>query len=298
MGYFFALFSPFLDSILNYVDKFLLSKYDISPTILALYSGIFAFLSGIVVYIFIGLRPIDMQSAFIIIISGFLSFFILSTYFKALTYDEASRVASLFQLGRVMSLALGFVFLGEILTSKQYLGSFFIIISGVLLTVRRLKSGIFHINKSFWYMVLSCTIIAVSALLFKIGASEVGFWEAIPYEGIGNGLASLVVAVSTNSLSKLRHPGKIVPKRVFLYLSLSEMIYKTSRLSFYFAVILLPLSITSLLQGFQPVFLLIESLILTLWFPEVLREVVTERTIALKLIAVVGIFIGLYLIFL
>lgn len=130
MGYLVAFIPPFLDSIAVYVDKILLSKFDINSTIITIYSGFFAFLTGIVVLLFTGFLPVDIKSASIIFLSGFLGIFYLFAYFKALTYDEGSRVGILFQFIPVMVLALSFIFLGERLLLKQYIGAFIIISAG------------------------------------------------------------------------------------------------------------------------------------------------------------------------
>ncbi len=298
MGYFFALFSPFLDSINNYIDKFLLSKYEVSTTILAIYSGLFAFVTGTLVFLFMGFHSIDIQTAGIIIISGFLSVFILLTYFQALTHDEASRVASLFQLIPVFVIILSFLFLQERFLPKQYIGCLFIIIGGFLFSVRRKKDSIIHINKAFWWMVISSLLFAIVSILFKIGAKEVGFWQAIPYEGLGNFFAALAIVFYGKNRKRLQKETKQMPKKVFFYLSVSEFIYRVSRYAFYYALFLLPASLVSVFQGFQPLFLLIEGITLSLWLPKIIKELVSAKTIGIKLTATLGIFIGLYLIFL
>lgn len=298
MGYIFALIPPFLDSIINYLDKFLLSKYNISPTALTIYSGFFALLSGIIVLLFTGLHTTDLKTTLIITASGFMGVLILSAYFKALTLDEASRVASLFQLNPVLVLPLGAVILGEELLFKQYIGGFLIIASGFILSMQKLQGRVFKINKAFWYMLLASFFSAMVYISFKLGVKELGFWPAISYEGAGSGLASLCMLLYGNNLKNLKREIKGISKKVFVYLTISEIIYRTSRLSFYFALSLIPAALVAVLQGFQPIFLLIEGVILSLWFPHIIKEVITKGTVGIKVISVIGIFIGLYLIFL
>ena len=298
MGYIFALIPPFLDSVINYLDKFLLSKYNISPTAITIYSGFFALGSGIVVFLLTGLHLADLKTALILTTSGFMGVFILLSYFKALTLGEASRVASLFQFNPILVLLLGAVILGESLLLKQYIGSFLIIVSGFMLSIQKLQGGVVKINKAFWYMVLASFFSAMVYISFKLGVKELGVWPAIPYEGLGSGLASLCILLYGNNLKNLKKEMKKISKKVFVYLTISEAIYRSSRLSFYFALSLIPAAIVALLQGFQPLFLLIEGIVLSLWFPYIIKEVVTKKTLSLKILAVFGIIFGLYLIFL
>ncbi len=297
MGYIFALIPPFLDSVINFLDKFILSKYKISSTVLAVYSGIFAFITGLIVILFTGFFPTNLLTTIVLIASGFFGLFILVTYFKALMFDEASRVASLFQFVPVFVLVLSFLFLHEALMLKQYIGCGVIIIAGFLFSARKGNYSWIKVNKAFWYMILASMLSAFVYVLFKIGVTQIGFWQAIPYEGFGNLLGAVCVILYGNNRKKLRLETKEISKKIFVYLSISESVYRLSRLSFYFALLLIPASIVSVLQGFQPLFLLIEGIILSVWFPKVLKEVVNKKTVKIKLFAVAGVFLGLYLIF-
>lgn len=298
MGYIFSLIPPFFDSVINYLDKFLLSKYNIGSTAITIYSGFFALFSGVIVLMLTGFHITDLKTTLIITASGFMGVFILLAYFKALTLDEASRVASLFQLVPVLVLLLGAVLLGEKFIFKQYMGSFLIIASGFMLSIQKLHIRIIKINKAFWYMLLASFFSAMVYISFKLGVKELGFWPAIPYEGLGSGLASLCILLYGKNLKNLKEEMKKISKKVFVYLTISEVIYRSSRFSFYFALSLIPATIVAVLQGFQPFFLLIEGIILSLWFPHIIKEIITKQTVSIKLASIIGIFIGLSLIFL
>jgi drug/metabolite transporter (DMT)-like permease len=298
MPYAIALIPPFLDSIAVYLDKFLLSKFDINSTIITIYSGFFAFLAGLIVLLFTGYSPVDTKSAFIIFLSGFLGIFYLFAYFKALTHDEGSRVGALFQFIPVIVLLLSFLFLGETLLPKQYLGALFIIAAGFLLSIQKLKTGFFRVNKSFWFMLLACFFSASVYVLFKLGVKEIGFWGSLPYEGFGSLVATLCILLYGKNFILLKNTKNIFTKQIVGYMTIVEFLARISRYILFYALTLIPASIASVLMGFQPLFLLILGVILSLWFPHVIKEVITKKTIGLKLGATLGIFVGLYFIFL
>lgn len=297
MGYLFALFPSFLDSIAVFLDKYLLSKYDIDSTTLTIYSGFFAFVIGIVVWVLNGFTLVDTKSALIITLTGVIGLFYLFSYFKALTYDEASRVGSLFQFVPVMVIILSFLFLGESLRLTQYIGSAFIIGSGFLLSLKKLDSGIFNVNKAFLFMLLSSTLSALVYVLFRLGVKDVGFWNVLPYEGLGGGIAALMIVCYKDNFKKIKKSVNTMTKTVFVYLTLIEAISRMARLSLFFALTLIASPIVSVLQGFQPLVLLIMGVVISVWFPKELKEVINIQTISLKFVAVIGIFYGLYLIF-
>ena len=298
MGYSIALIPPFLDSIAVYVDKFLLSKFDINSTIITIYSGFFAFLTGLIILIFTGYSPVDTKSAAIIFLSGFLGIFYLFAYFKALTYDEGSRVGALFQFIPVMVLILSFLLLGEKLLFKQYVGASFIIAAGFLLSIQRLETGIFRVNKAFWFMLLACFFSASVYVLFKLGVKEIGFWGSLPYEGFGSLAATLCILAYGKNFALLKDTKKVFTKKIVGYMTIVEFLARVSRYILFYALTLIPASIASVLMGFQPLFLLLLGVGLSVWFPHIIKEVVTKKTIGLKLGATAGIFVGLYFIFL
>jgi len=298
MGYFIALIPPFLDSIAVYLDKFLLSKFDINSTIITIYAGFFALVTGLIVLLFTGFSPVDPKSASIIFLSGFLGIFYLFAYFKALTYDEGSRVGALFQFIPVMVLILSFIFLGEKLLFKQYIGAFIIIIAGFLLSIQKLETGIFRVNKAFWFMLLACFFSACVYVLFKLGVEELGFWESLPYESFGSFFATVCILAYGNNFKLLKNTKKVFNKKVVTYMTIVEFLARVSRYILFYALTLIPASIASVLMGFQPLALLIIGIVLSLWFPHLIKEIVTKKTVGLKLGATLGVFIGLYFIFL
>lgn len=298
MGYIIALIPPFLDSTAVYLDKFLLSKFRVSSTIITVYAGFFALVTGLIVLLFTGFSPVDTKSATILFLSGFLGIFYLFAYFKALTYDEGSRVGALFQFIPVIVLILGAIFLGESLSLTQYIGAFFIITAGFLLSVQKLETGLFKINKSLWFMALASFFSASVYILFKLGVKEVGFWGSLPYEGFGSFFATLCILAYGKNFKLLRKTKKILNKKVFMYMTIVEFLARISRYILFYALTLVPASIASILMGFQPLFLLVIGIVLSLWFPHIVDEVITKKTIGLKLAAVSGIFIGILLIFL
>lgn len=298
MVYIFALLPAVLDSVVVFFDKIVLSKYEIDSTALSIYAGILAFLIGNIVFFFSGLHLINQRSAFIIITSGFIGVYMMLIYFKALTFDEASRVGSLFQLVPVFVFLLSFIFLKEKLQFKEYLGAFLIVMSGLMLSLRKPTLGFFSINRAFFYMLLASLMSTSIYVLFKVGVKNIGFWEALPYEGVGAGLAAISITLYKGNFQRLKKSATRTSKKLFILLTLSEITYRLSRFSFFFALFFIPASIVSILQGLQPLYLVIIGILLSVKYPKLLEEVINKKTLKIKLIAVTGLFMGIFLLFL
>lgn len=297
MGIFFSILSPAIFGIGNYIDKFLLEKHNISPIVITIYGGAAAFIAGVVVLLLTGFHPIDIKSLLIILFSGFLTSIYLLPYYKALSIDETSRIIPLFQFYPIFVLILSFIFLREELSITQYVGSALIIGAGFLLSIEKLEGDIFRLRKSFFYVMISSLLFAMAQVLYKFGVEEIPFWNTLPYEGFGIALGSISILLYSNNLKKFRNETKLFKKRVFIFLGINECFYILARYTGYFSISLISVGIVSVLAGLQPLFVLIYGIILSLWFPHILKEVINKKTLTLKIFSIIVIIIGTYFIF-
>ena len=188
--------------------------------------------------------------------------------------------------------------MGEKLNTKQYIGCIGIIASSFFLSLKKPDIKILKLRPTFWYMLLSSFLFAFSIILYKFGVQEIPFWNTLPYEGLGMALGALSILLYKNNGKIFLHETKKFPKKIFAWMSINEGVFVLSRYTTYFALSLVAASIVNVLSGFQPLFVLIYGIILSLWFPHVIKEVITKQTVGIKVASIVGIFIGVSLIFL
>jgi drug/metabolite transporter (DMT)-like permease len=297
MGILFSILSPAIFAMTNYIDKFLLEKHNISSTVITIYGGIFAFFTGLIILFATGFYPIDTKSLLIILSSGFLTSIYLLPYYKALSIDETSNVIPLYQFYPVFVLILSFIFFKEGFSIAQYIGSALIVGAGFILSAENLGGKIFKLRKSFFYIIISSILFAIAQVLYKFGVTQIPFWNTLPYEGFGIALGALAITVYKNNFKKFKKETNKFKKRIFLLMSINELVYVLARYAGYFAISLISVGIVSILGSFQPLFVLIFGIILSVWFPYIIKEVVTRKTIGLKLAAIIIIIIGSYFIF-
>src|SRR3989338_5831656 len=282
MGIFFSILSPAIFGINNCIDKFLLQKHNISPVVISIYGGVFAFIFGLILLVVTGFFPIDVKSLLIIVTSGFLTTIYLLPYYKALFLDEASNVIPLFQFCPIFVLVMSFIFLHESLSIMQYIGCIIIILAGFLLSVDKLSGKIFKLRKSFFYMLLSSFLIASALVLYKFSVQTIPFWNTLPYEGFGIALGGLAIFLFKNNKKAFLEETRGFKKRVFVFMTINEIVYIISRYTGYFAISLISVGIVSILSGFQPLFVLLYGIILSLWFPKIMKETINKRVLFQK----------------
>jgi len=295
LGVIFAILSPAVYSIVNYFDKFFLVRFKLEPVIIAIFSGFIALCTSILLVFIFGLHFFSFTVTVAIIISGLLTELYILPYFKALSLEDASSVIPLMQFVPLFILIGDYFILGEKLTVYQYIGAGLIIASGIVLSLERSKTYFFKPRKAFWYMLIACIIIALALLFFKFGVGIQNFWYILPYEGLGIffGAVGLLLFPQYNRLF-VTHIKKI-PKNAFGLMVMNEALFITARYCSFYALSLVSASIVGALSGTQPLFVLLYGIILSVWFPFILKEVITKETIVLKLISIVVLFIGVIL---
>lgn len=297
MGIIFAILSPAIFAVSSYIDKFLLEKHNISPTVITIYGGLFAFAAGGIVLLLTGFYPIDLKSLLIILSSGFLTSIYLLPYYKALQTNETSLVISLLYLYPVFVLLLGYLLLGESLSTRQYIGSFMMILAGYLLSIEKTEGKLFRLKESVLFVFLSAFLFACAQVLYKFGVSEVPFWNTLPYEGFGIALGALSILLYKKNTEIFKKGSDRLKKKVFLFIGINEFVYILARYTGYFAISLIPVGLVSVLGSLESLFVLAYGIILSLYFPHILREAVIKKTLGLKFISILMIVIGSYFIF-
>ena len=168
-----------LFSLGAHVDKYLLSKYfrGAAPGSLILFSALFGL---VMLPVFAAIRPavlsISTTHALVLLAGGFLNItgVVLSLY--AMQEDEASVVATLFQMIPVFNYALAWAVLGETLSATQVAAAL-LVMAGAVAVSLDLGSGKVRIKRSvFLRMALASLLLATNAVLFKAVALQEDFW--------------------------------------------------------------------------------------------------------------------------
>jgi uncharacterized membrane protein len=295
-----ALLAPLLWAITNFIDKYLISNhFKSSIGTLIVYSGLIGFPVSLLIVIFNpGVLFIAPLTAFLIILNGILFSFYLFPYFKALSKADASVVVPIFQSVAVFSYFLAFFVLGEVLSKLQLIGAGLVILGAIGISIK-FHSNKIHLTKDVLVLqLLASFIIALNTLLFKFFAAQVNFWAVSFWQYVGFTIFALFLLVFIKSYrEKFIQSFKINKGKILGLNSLNEAVNIGALIIFTFATLLAPLSLVWAINGFQPVFVFLIGLFLTLMFPHIIKEEINARIIIQKIIFMIIIFVGTYLIY-
>lgn len=297
--FFFALIGPFLYALTNQIDKVLLEKYFKEGGVgtLLLVSSL---LAGVALpFLFwadptaLSLKPVNML---VMVGVGISNFLVLFFYLLALKTEEASIVIVFYQLVPVFGLVLGYFLLGESISSMQFAAMMIIIFGATLISLEfDSDHGVSIRRRTIYLMSAASFFWALGSVLFKLVAIEERVWRTLFWEHLVLALIGVILFICVkryrdNFLVALR-----VNSSPILALNFTnETLYMLGNLVFGFAYMMAPISLVLLADSFQPIFVLLIGILLTVYFPRVLVEKIERNHIAHKLIAISITVVGAY----
>lgn len=292
---FFALGAPVSYAISNFIDRFLIEKRIRDNRALAILSGITGTVISLTILISLRFPAVPWRQAFIMLASGACGILGLIPYYRAIAMEDASRVVPLFQLSPVFTFILSALFLHEMLTGTQFLGFFLIVAGGLLLAAEKLQFRGFRLRKAYWYAVLTSLIFAFPNVLFKYVSLRQNFWITLAYDFLGAALAAFLLMLTPLMRRAIKSEWRNIKTNLGI-LGANEIIYAAGIVSGFYAINLASPSLVSALGRTQSVFVLIFGLVLSIWFPHIIKEDLRGRTVLLKLVAIALMFWGVWVI--
>lgn len=289
---FFSLGAPALYAVSNFFDKFLVEKRIRTLIVLPMLSGAVAFVLGAVIFAVRGFPLLPLPQALAVLAAGATATLALVPYYKAMLLDDPSRIIPLYESRPIFVLILAYIFLGEVLHENQLLAFLLILIGGIILSVEKIDQETFRLRKAVGWVLFASFIFSFPSILFKYVAIQQNFWDSLAYEFMGSGLGVLALLLFQRNRKAATEEGARVGANLWAILITNELIYAAGLVSAFYAVSLASPALVAVLGGTQPFFVLIFGLILSVWFPHVVKEDIRGSTIIQKVVAIAIIFAG------
>ena len=295
-----ALIAPFIWSIINHTDKYLISKYfkDGGVGALMIFVGVIAVPLGLaILYLYPNVLDIPSSDIFILILSGMLYNLAVLFFLFALEEEDASLVIPFWQLSPVFVYILGIFILGEQLTPIQTVGSIITLFGAALISVELGEDSKLKLRKrAVILMILSSVCIATENVIFKkASVGESFFWVSIFWNQVGMflfGLCCFLYKPYRKSFFEVLEENSVA----VIGLNILEQIGETIGVIVnYFAVLLAPAALITLVTySAQPLFVFLLGILLTILFPKFIKENISKRHLITKFVAILIMMIGVF----
>jgi drug/metabolite transporter (DMT)-like permease len=213
--------------------------------------------------------------------------------------EETSLVVPFFQSIPVFGFLFGYILLGETLSKTQLIGCSIVILGAIILSleINELKRLRFK-RKLFLVMISSSFFYAAYEALFKLGAIDDGFWVATFWQYFGLFIFGIIIfAASKRHRKDFIYLLKRHNWRLFSLNITNEGLTIVGNTAYNFALLLAPVALVMTTTGYQPVLVFIEAIIFTIFFPKLIKERVGWRHLLHKILAVLVVFIGTWILY-
>jgi drug/metabolite transporter (DMT)-like permease len=294
---FLAFSGPILWAISMHFDKYLVERFFKRTSVALLL--VFTTLTGLLVLPpILVFRPdvmmLERASVAIIMASGLLIMAATYLYLAALQTEEVSVVAPFFQASPLFAYGLGYVVLGETLTTAQILGGGLIVAGGLMLTVR-LGEAAFKLRTAV--LMLACAFaVSLTSLIFKIFAVRVDFWTTTFWTFVGQAIFGAVVLSISRYRQEFHTLLRNSLKPLLTINAVNELINLGATLGARYALVLAPLSLVQAITSTTPLFVFLFGIALTVFFPAIGREDLSTHELLRKGGAAILVFVGVTLI--
>ncbi len=298
MWIFFAFLAPALYGVAEIFDEYLsnrLFKKVTSVVFLALALN-FVF----VPILFLIQKPV-LPSAHLIwplIGIGLTNLLYMFPYYKSLKIEDTSIVSAFFSVGKIIIPIFAFVFIGEILSYREYIGIAVIIFGNVLLAFHT-KKGKIKLSKAFYLITLASTILAIDGILYKyLFEHGVNWSTAIGGQLLISGiLGCAFFLINPTTRKEIRSEREHFSKGSSIkYFFIEESFTFLAVGAEAFAISVAPLSVVKGIGMSIPIFILFYTLILKKYKPDIFREDTGRNAVIKKVFIFTLIIVGLILV--
>ena len=290
--FYLALLVPVIYAVINLIDDNLLQFVYKNPFLATAATGFFGAVPLISAF-FIDSHPLPIKLAMLSAAAGFLTIAYYFFYFKGLASDTPSVVVALFGLAPATIPFFAYFIVDEQLSALQILG-FIIVLSGSLgLAVTDVRR--FKFSKALFYMAIAVIFMDIVSIMTKYVYQRVDFYSAYLYFLVGMATAGLIflllnLAQNKQVLRELASSKSI--KRLLPIIVFVELLGMSAEFLLNFAISRGPVSLVKVIEGSQPMFVLLIALILYRFWPKYFREA-EEGNLARKFAMMIIIVIGL-----
>ncbi len=293
-----AFIAPLLYAIVNFIDKFLVTKVATSKSAW-MFFGFFSFIISLIIFICLTVSGysvfLPIENIGMLLLTGVFQVSWVYFYYKALEGGDASSVAPLFQFIGFFSYILGVIFLSEILALPKLVALGFILFGGALLSYNPKKKLAFR--KEAGYMLIATLIISLGLVFFKkstieiesfttIGISE--FFISSLWMYVGMGLTTVIVFFVAPSFRKeFKVMLKSNTRAVWKVYILAEVLNVLATLAVSYASLRIAVVSVTALKAVQGFYVLMIGIIGTKFLPKYIYEDLSGRSLIFKIVAIV-----------
>lgn len=291
---FIALTAHLLFALVFIIDKFILSKTVLEPTVYAFYVGLLG-ITALALFPF-GFGLLPLNQILISFLAGSLFVLAILFFYQAIQLSEISQIAPV--VGGavpIFTLFFSYFLLDEHLSKDQFIAFFLLIIGSLIMFWPRREKILTEasLNKRLIFSLLAAFFFASSYTLSKFIYLEQSFINGFIWMRVGGFLGAGLLLFYPNVRQAVFKASKKIRFKVGGLAVVSKGISALSFVLLNYAIALGSVTLVNALQGVQYAFLLIIAFFISKKFPQIIKEQISQSAMTAKAIAIFLIGLGL-----
>lgn len=292
-----ALLAPAIFTVVNFLDKIVVSKLVKDYRGMTIYGTITGFIVGTLFWIITGFHTLPLKDALIVISTGCLTIWGSQLYFKAVSLEEPSKLILFFQTTPIFTFLIAFLLIGERITFTQFFGFVIILLTVIWVSVEKGKDK-FQISEASLLIMLVNAMWALGGVLMKFAVSANSFSSILSYESWGLGIGGAILYLGFPQIRKAFHESfKNAGTKSLIVMFSNEIIFVIGKSLTFFAYTLGAASLVSVVGSTQVFFGILYGLLITKFAPKLLTEDEANGQLSKKIISATIMFVGLWLVY-
>ncbi len=281
---YFVLIAQGIWALTSLIDKIVISKGHIkNPLVYIVLNGA---MNVFLIFLlpFVGFQSLKFIDIMIALFYGATFSASVAIYYKAVEYDDISRIVVLLQFAPIFVLFLSFLFLGELLTLNHFIGFLFLLSASIIVSYKKVESS-FKLSKSFYLMLGSALLSAIAIVSAKHIFNVTSFWSGFLWLRFG-GFMALCVLVMPSVRNEFVKTFATAKSNIKALLLLKMVIDFSAFIFLNYAILKGPISLVSALgSSVLPLFVFILALFTSLYMPRIIKEEINKKSVLIKLLA-------------
>jgi len=227
--------------------------------------------------------------------SGVSCFAAVAGYYYLMFRKDASDIVIFTSLTPAITLGLSFMFLGESISSVQFLGFWLVLAAVLLVTLHGFRIGRDLSTLAVVLMMDMC--LALSSIFIKVAMDSESFALSLAYEGWGLGIAGIAAALLFPEMRRAFSKNlAAMPSVAFAIIGFNELLTVAAKWVGFFAFSIGPVALVSVVGGVQVFYAIIIGYLLAVFAPVIATEDISKGSIVKKIAAIILV-VGLRLIY-
>jgi len=229
-------------------------------------------------------------------VAGLLSAAGYFLYVVSIRKEEASRIAALTSLAPAFVAVLALFLVNEIFSANSYIGIILMIFGSALISYKRTRVKRIIPFSLILILVATNFSYALDQTFSKISLNQISFWQFLMMFMFGRFAVAFLGLAIPSVRRKFISEAEKLGRNFALTLASGSIMWSLGIIFLFYAASIGPITLVSTTGLISPLFTLFFAILITKYLPKVLKEEIDRKTVALKLVAIVLIVLGTYLV--